>query len=154
MRIAKNCGITQTLIPKNGDLVKIQKGEKPRVIDMVDVGILALDGNRLLSFSEETFKMRRKLNYNGAMFVTLILDKRNRCIKGPFISNFGVFDEKDPAIDKALIENALLSVLDEFKNKKQVQDDFLAEELRIAVRRSINRSIQKKPLVSIHLLRG
>ena len=74
-RIAKECGVKQTIIPTNGQIIKLGPGY-PEIVGEVPVGRLGMDGKILRPLNGDAVKFRRKMGYNGAVVIALALDRR------------------------------------------------------------------------------
>ena len=69
------------------------------VVGEVPSGRLGLDGKMLRRMDREASKSRRKMSYNGAVVITLVMDGRGGVIQNPQIALMGVGDaEQDPSM--------------------------------------------------------
>ncbi|MGH7087374.1 MAG: ribonuclease J, partial [Stellaceae bacterium] len=71
--LARGCGVAETIITRNGEMVRLAPGPAA-VIGSVPVGRLAADGKTLLDASGETLRNRQRMTFNGAALATIVLD--------------------------------------------------------------------------------
>ena len=152
--LARSCQIKQAVAPNNGSVVKLAPG-KAEVIDHVEVGLLALEPGRIISASHPAIAERRKLQHTGTLHASVVLDQRGNLIAAPQISSTGLFDDEDE-YDVELIDE-LIDDIGEFtkslKKRGMKDNNAIAEEVRIMLRRAIYDEIRIKAKVSVHLVR-
>ena len=136
-------GIAQTVVQKNGDMIRLAPGD-PKKISEVRVGRLVLDGDVILPADGSTLNERRKLALNGLIAVALPFDGDGRLAGRPVIRALGVPIEQDhddfiaDATDAA--EKAANNGGDDTK---------VREAVRLAVRRCATLWTGKKPIVEV-----
>jgi ribonuclease J len=147
-RFALSQGVPQTLVQKDGDLVRLAPGS-PKKIGKERVGRLVLDGDVILPADGSTINERRKLAYQGVIAVGLALDRAGRLVGEPVVRPIGIPVEEDradflrDAVDMAV--RAITPGLD---------DTRLKENVRLAVRRCATLWTGKKPIVEVLVVRG
>jgi len=98
-KLAKSVGVETVFEVENGDVVKLAPN-KPVKICKVQAGELAIDGYCFLSPSSPVMKMRRKIQLDGVIIITLFISQNFILKTDPVISAPGCLDEIE---DKHLI---------------------------------------------------
>lgn len=151
---AQSLQIPETLVVKNGDLIRLAPGEAA-VIDEVPAGRLHVDGDVLVAAESEALQDRRRLAAEGAITVSLaISEKRGAIVSGPDIRARGLPMASEEAFETALdmlaqaAEDAYLRL-----DARARGDDEAAEQAVIrAVRKASERVFRKRPLVDAIVL--
>lgn len=153
-RFAESCQIPKVIVPKNGSVIKIAPGE-PELVDHVETNILAVDLKRIIPADHQSIVGRRKLQYTGAVHVSLAIDAKGRVLGSPQLQMIGLIDENDQA-EIQIAENLQAEVLDIIEDMswdERMDEHFMSEELRIGVRRFVFHVLGVKPKATIHVLR-
>jgi ribonuclease J len=151
-RIARKQGVPATIVPSNGDIIRLGPGLHEKVAE-VPVGRLGLDGKMLRALDRDTIKHRRKMSYNGAAVITLALDVRGKAAQDPQVTLLGIEDEHRVG---ALREALMAETLDALEGMaKSARTDDTAVKLAItkAVRRYLIEVHGKKPVIEMHVVR-
>lgn len=144
-KIAKDSGVKQTIVPKNGDVIAFE-GMKAKIIDHIDVHLKIVDHGAIVDHDSLYIKNRRKLSVAGACVVSLVLDENNQLKAKPEISTIGILDDVEDANDiydslKDYIENALTP------HRKEI---LIKEDARRAARRFFSKILnRKKPMTDV-----
>jgi ribonuclease J len=146
-RVGQAAGIPTTLFQKNGQLVRIAPG-KPKVIDEVRSGRLALDGDVILPADGTTINERRKLALFGQMSVAVALDAQGRLVGNPAVRHSGVPVEDEANAFEGEVEDAVAkAVMKKSRDRAQT-----VENLRLAARRIATEWTGKKPQVDVLII--
>jgi ribonuclease J len=121
------------------------------VIDQVDTGRLGLDGKTLVALEGGAFKTRLRMTYNGSAVATVVLDRRGKLIAQPQITVHGLIGED--AEDAMGLIASVEKAINAMPAGARTDDDVVREAVRIAIRRSLNNSIGKKPVTEVHVVR-
>ena len=151
-KIANECKIPNVEIIENGDFIVIENGKKPVIIEKVPTSEIIIDGTRHISATNDVFSARRKINYNGAVFISLILNKSGLVGK-PEVSSVGMFETDSTGMIKSAI---IAEIKQTIKNlsKKELSHDETVKEITVAsCRRVIRDLMDKKPPISVHIVR-
>ena len=151
-KIAQECKIPNAMIVENGQFVAIEDGKAPQIIEIVPTNEIIIDGTRQISAANDVFSARRKINYNGAVFVSVIMNKGGLVGK-PEISSLGVFETDATGIIKSSIINEIKSSIKNLSKKELQNDAGLREIITASTRRVIRDAMDKKPPVSAHISR-
>jgi ribonuclease J len=135
---------------EDGDILRLGPGE-PAVVDSAPVDKLVLDGNRLTSLGGGVMTARRRMLFNGVVLASLAVDANGRLRGQPRVSAPGLFDSDAAELERAGRDFA--DAIEELPASLRRDDDALLEAARAALRRSLGRRLQKRPLVDVHLLR-
>ena len=150
--LARECQVPEQIAGENGALIRLAPG-RAKVIDHVQTGRLAKEGSRLLSTDSPILRERQRMAYNGAVAVTLVLTAKGALADEPHLTFHGVYDEDldEDQIDDVI--DAIEQALKDLRAAERRDDDAVAEAARIAVRRSVKRDLEKKPVTTVHVVR-
>ena len=149
-KFARLQGVKETVEAKNGAVIWLEEGEAS-VIDHVQSGYMAVDGNALISTDSEIIRTRRKLRDDGIIIVSAVLDANNQLAADLQFAAPGVLDEKEDGelIDELIAE---LERIAESAHKKATPAD-ISESLRLAIRKLTKNELDKKPVISVMVSR-
>jgi len=151
-RIAKECQVPHTLIPTNGQIIRLGPGLH-EVVAEVPKGRLGLDGKKLRTMDHEATKHRRKMGYNGAVVVTLVMDGRGKPLPNPQIALMGLADEGEDASLSASIAAAVLDAIESMPKSTRLDDAAVRHAAAQGVRRLLVETYGKKPIIEVHVVR-
>src|SRR5487761_797139 len=147
-RLAEQCQVSQTVVTRNGEVVKLAPGPAS-VVGEVPTGRLAADANTLLDAKGETLKNRQRMVFNGAALATLVMDRAGKLLAPPQVSVEGVPSEDSGEELAARVAQAP----DNLAARARRDDDKVPEAARLAIRRSLRAWHGKKPVTQVHLVR-
>ena len=150
--IAKECQVPQQIVGRNGAVIRLAPGNA-EIVDHVESGRLLYDGGRLLAQDSPVIKGRQKLMFNGAVAVTLVVDERGQLDGAPDISTVGLFEAEEEDEELAAVELAIEDAVQRLSRRERKDDAAVEEAARLAVRRTINRLLGKKPMTMVHVIR-
>ncbi|MGI8932331.1 MAG: ribonuclease J [Sphingomicrobium sp.] len=139
-------GVAETVVQKNGDIVRLAPG-KPKKVGEARVGRLVLDGDVILPADGSTINERRKMAVNGLITVALPVGADGRLAGVPLVRPFGVPVEEDR--DDFIADAADAA---EKAHDPGMPEEKMREAVRLAVRRCATLWTGKKPLVEVMLL--
>ncbi|MBL8834195.1 MAG: ribonuclease J [Rhodospirillales bacterium] len=150
--LARACQVPHALVPANGDIIRLDGPDGPHVVEQVQAGRWAVDGDRLLPMDGAVVKGRAKLLWNGAVVATVVVDRKGRLLSDPRISAPGLIDPEDPTDELAedLVETVRGAVS---RCPDKAPDEAIAEAARRAVRKLVSQRRGKKPIAEIHVVR-
>ncbi|HIN20451.1 MAG TPA: ribonuclease J [Rhodospirillales bacterium] len=150
-RLALECQVPMAIAAENGAMIRLGPG-KPQITGTVPVGRLAADGNHLVPMDGELIRSRIRTVYNGAAVVTLVLNGSGGLAAEPELSAIALLESgDDPITDEA--KEAARAAVEGLKAKQRGDDETVREAVRIAVRRSFRKSLNKNPVITVHLFR-
>jgi ribonuclease J len=150
--IAKQCQVPQQIVGRNGAVIRLAPGEA-QIVDKVSSGRLVYDGRRLLSRESPVLKGRQKLMFNGAVAVTLVMDERGALDGEPEISTVGLYEPEEEEEDFDELERAIRDAVQRLGRRERKDDAAVEEAASLAVRRTVNRLLGKKPVTMVHVIR-
>jgi ribonuclease J len=154
-QLAKECGIPVTISPKNGDVIAIDHTNGVGIVDQVETGIMAIDGDRVVPITDsKLFKQRLKIGEEGHIVLTLILDTNNDLVSDPVLTLQGVVgDSEEQSWMTGLITETVEKTLVQLDKKSDFHDEVWSETIRVAIRHLLNDEMGKKPVINVHLVR-
>jgi len=153
-KFAQDCQVPHVVVPSNGSVIRLAPGV-PKILDHVETGVLAVEDKRIIKSTHQSFSDRRKLQFSGVVHVSLAFDARGKMLGDPKMDTVGLFDcrlESDENLDAALY-NEILDVVEDMKREDLMDDHFIEEEVRIALRRLCYHLLRYKPKTNVHVLR-
>ena len=158
VNFARECGVPDALSIHNGQVIQLAPEPAPLVIDNIPTGRLGLDGKsnggyRLLPLDGEQLKVRRRMVFNGAAVVTVVMDRTGKMLGDPQITAPGLMDaDLDDDLHEDLIESIRESVMDLSATVRR-DDAIVKETVRLAARRFLAALTGRKPVTDVHLVR-
>ncbi|KQS55974.1 MBL fold metallo-hydrolase [Brevundimonas sp. Leaf363] len=152
--LAKETGVSETVTPRNGDVVRLAPGPA-MIIDEVPSGRLFVDGGILVEEGGEALRERRYAASNGVLIVSFVLDKRGKIVSDIDVRGIGLpGDDHTPLGDilDDLAERAEKAV-------RSLKGEALEDEMVIeqAVSRTLKKASQniwsRRPIVETVVLR-
>lgn len=151
-RLAKECGVPVTVPVENGDLIRLGPGE-PGLLDNVPVGRLVLDGNRLVPLDGATVRDRSKVLYNGTATVAVVVDGDGELAAEPQVSTIGLLDGEEESFALETACEAAFDAFERLKDSAREDDESVREAVRLAVRRAFRKTLGKKPVTQVQVIR-
>jgi ribonuclease J len=151
-KLAREAGVPQVLVCRNGDLVRLAPGPA-QIVDELPSGRLYKDGSLLIDAQAPTVAMRRRLSFAGVVTVALALSEQGMLVADPEVELIGI-PETDAA-GRPMADIAREAIEDAFESlpKPRRRDpDEVAESMRRAVRSAIAERWNKKPVCFVHVL--
>jgi ribonuclease J len=148
-RFAQSLQVPHGIVPRNGDLIRLAPGE-PDVVEQVPAGRLAIDGDELIPLQGGTLGVRRKLAFNGAAAVTLVVDGRGKLLADPQVMLAGVVNFEVEDIEDEIAEE----IADAIELLKASRDDAALEQAAIKAMRGFLRGLTgRKPVCQVQIVR-
>ena len=151
-RLAQTCQVPQVIVPQDGEMIRLTPAPA-EVVARVPSGQLALDGSRLIAVDGVALQGRRKLIYNGAAVVTLVLDDDGGLLAEPRVALMGLEDEDDIEATAADLTDQLREAIESLPRRRRRDDAVVRETARIALRRAVRDWLGKRPITEVHLVR-
>ncbi|MCR4376614.1 MAG: ribonuclease J [Rhodospirillales bacterium] len=150
-RLARTCQVKETVVNENGGMIRLAPGPAC-VIETVPSGRLALEGDRLVQLDGELVRGRVRGLFNGTATVTIVIDEKGELVADAQLSTTGLLEPDDFDFEDAALDVAEAAV-DHLSKKARLDDDQVAEAVRIAVRRYFRSTFNKNPVTTVHLVR-
>jgi ribonuclease J len=151
---AKRAGISETALVFNGQMLRLAPAPC-EVITEVPAGRLHVDGKLVVQVIDGPARLRRKLSFVGAVFISLIFDQKFNLLTRPGIVTDGTpFTDGEGVLFDEIIYEAVETAINSIPRARRRQDDAIREPVRNAVRRTAEEIWGKKPVchVVIHRL--
>lgn len=143
--LAKELGVAEPCRVHNGDVVRLAPAPT-EVIDAVQTGRLHLDGYIMTEDGSAALKERRKISYNGVVFVAVPIDAANRLAGQVEVELVGA--PTDDGMVK-LTDWTLDAVERAIPSSGRLTPERAEQDISVAVRRELSRRWGKKPLVIV-----
>lgn len=151
-RLAQDCQVPQTVVPGNGEAIRLAPGPAAKV-GVVPSGRLGLDGKVLMALDGEAMRLRHRMLHNGAAVATLVLDAAGALAAEPQIAIQGLLEPSEMEEARGEAAVAIREALAKLKPADRRLDEAVKEAARLAVRRTLQALHGKKPLTEVHLVR-
>lgn len=139
-------GITPVLAP-NGSMVELS-GNKPGIVEHVDVTRAYLDGSRVIGALDGVVRDRMKLALNGLVIVALIIDEEDEPLEDCWVELRGLPEMVGNQSLSEMIEDQLAEMFPRLTHKMVMHDDKLQDEVKRVVRQVCVSEIGRKPEVT------
>jgi len=153
--LAKECGVEQTIIPINGNVIEIAKEGIASFYGEVRSGLLAVEGSRIVAMDHEAILTRKRMMFNGSAVVTVVVDDRGVLVADPKVTALGLLDE-NCELDSEHIQDVIKEikkVVKKLSKDKRNDDAEMSEIIRVTARRFFNKRFDRKPQTRVHLVR-
>ncbi|MBW8310156.1 MAG: ribonuclease J [Candidatus Paracaedibacteraceae bacterium] len=143
-----SCGIPKAVVPENGSIIRLDE-HNPGIVEYVTAGRLGYDGSRMVPMISTMLSERGKLATNGAIFVSLVLDREGSLECEPSLSLLGltIGGEEQQRLERDILRCIKSCIHNGYQNINT-----LREEVRINIRRVTNNWIGKKSPTEIHII--
>jgi ribonuclease J len=152
--LARELQVPNAIVPSNGSVIRLSPGT-PQIIDHVETGLLAVEPGRIIDAEHQAIAQRRKLQYTGAVHVTLVMNAKGTLLADPQVSTVGLVDpdkEDGKAFEETILDE-VEDILDDMTKEELYDDNFISEEMRIGIRRFVQHKLNMKPKTSVHVVR-
>lgn len=150
---AKSLGYKNTIVPKNGSVIRLAPGPVS-IINEVACGRLALDGKILVKDEDIAIVERRRILFNGALTINVIMNGEGHLLAPFEITCLGIPDTKTGQLHH-YIEEELHKALTKMTKKLLMDDGVIKEAIRIAGRKAVKTFTAKQtgPVTKVSLTR-
>ncbi len=149
-KLADECGISQTVIPKDGDVISFG-ADKAEVIGSVQSGLMAMDGRKIIPVNADVLKKRRRMLEDGTVVATVVLDKKNAVVGSVQISATGLIDAQSP--EMSVLDEGIKAALSSLTPARLKDDGSVADAVKAAIRKTVMENHGRRPMVDVHLVR-
>ncbi len=147
-------GAKHMMLVRNGEMVALADGTEPYVCETIETGFVVMEGETERSANDQVYKNRKKIASNGAIFVTLPVDKRGFLKGTPEVSSAGIFESDTTGFMKRQIQIEITKAIDALsKTERKVQDN-LSRTVQTAANKVVRAALgsDKKPQYSVHFV--
>lgn len=151
-RIAKECQVPHTLIPANGQIIRLGPGVHEMVAE-VPSGRVGLDGKVLRRIDHEANKHRRKMSTQGAAVITLVMDQRGKVTHSPQVSLMGLIDDAHMQSLQGDIAAVVHDSIENMPKSARLDDAAVRHRAAQTARKLLQEVHGKKPVMEVHVVR-
>lgn len=123
---------------------------EPQIIGEFPIGKVIYEGDRIVPFNEDFVRQRSKMFFEGAVFVTLVIEDNK--FYNPIIDTLGLLTIQEEEIYLKQLSNKIIDFSASSLNVKNPNVETIAEDVRILTRRFFKNLLGKKPIVRVHLV--
>ena len=147
-------GAKHMMVVHNGEMVALRDGEEPYVAETIETSYVVMEGETERSADDQVYKNRRKIASNGAVFVTLPVDKRGFLKGVPEVSSAGIFETDTTGFMKRQIQIEITKAIDGLSKAERKDRDNLVRAVQTASNRVVRAALgaDKKPQYSVHFI--
>ncbi|MBK9585076.1 MAG: ribonuclease J [Alphaproteobacteria bacterium] len=150
--LAQACQVPQTVVPSNGSLIRLAPGPVEEIAK-VETGLLAVDQDRLIPSGDPSIIARRKLQYTGAVHASLLLSSGGEILGDICMDMIGLTDGRNPGKLEEDIFAEIEEIVADIAEGPHLEEEAVAEEVRICLRRFLHNRLGIKPKTTVHVLR-
>ena len=147
-------GAKYMMVVHNGEMIALSDGEAPYVSETIETGFVVMEGETERSTDDPVYKTRKRIATNGAIFVTLPVDKRGFLKGTPEVSSAGIFETDDTGFMKRQIQIEITKAIDDLTKTERKDKNNLIRAVQIASNKVVRASLgaDKKPQYSVHFV--
>ncbi len=150
--LARRVGVPNIITCQDGDVVRLAPNG-PAIIDEVPVGRFYKDGRILVDAQARTIPDRRRLSFAGIVSVALALSEQGQLLVDPEIELTGIPETNGAGenLDE-IVYDAVVDTVENMPRARKRDPDAIAESVSRAVRSTVAREWNKKPICHVHVL--
>ena len=148
VKFAKEQGY-EALKLTNGDVVVLNK-DKCEVIDQIDTGYIAVDGNCLLPINSPILRNRKTMAEHGAVFISVVWHRKNKSINNLDISAPGIFDFYGE--DREILKHIQQSIYKGLTVNNSTTEQSLKKSIVSMVKKIVKEEAGKYPTIYVHMM--
>lgn len=147
-------GAKYMMVLHNGEMIALSDGEAPYIAETIETGFVVMEGETERSTDDPVYKTRKKIATNGAIFVTLPVDKRGFLKGTPEVSSAGIFETDDTGFMKRQIQIEITRAIDNLTKTERKDRANLIRAVQTASNKVVRASLgaDKKPQYSVHFV--
>ena len=147
-------GAKHMMLVRNGEMIALADSEEPYVCETIETGFVVMEGETERSANDQVYKNRKKIASNGAIFVTLPVDKRGFLKGTPEVSSAGIFESDTTGFMKRQIQIEITRAIDALSKTERKSQDNLIRAVQTAANKVVRASLgaDKKPQYSVHFV--
>ena len=147
-------GAKYMMVVHNGEMIALSDGAAPYIAETIETGFVVMEGETERSTDDPVYKTRKKIATNGAIFVTLPVDKRGFLKGTPEVSSVGIFETDDTGFMKRQIQIEITKAINELTKTEHKDKNNLIRTVQAASNKVVRASLgaDKKPQYSVHFV--
>lgn len=147
-------GAKHMMVVHNGEMIALSDGEAPYVAETIETSYVVMEGETERSANDQVYKNRKKIASNGAVFVTLPVDKRGFLKGVPEVSSAGIFETDETGFMKRQIQIEITKAIDNLTKAERKDRNNLVRAVQVASNKVVRAALgaDKKPQYSVHFV--
>ncbi|MBO5740187.1 MAG: ribonuclease J [Alphaproteobacteria bacterium] len=147
-------GAKHMMVVHNGEMIALRDGDAPYVSETIETSYVVMEGETERSANDQVYKNRKKIASNGAVFVTLPVDKRGFLKGVPEVSSAGIFETDDTGFMKRQIQIEITKAIEGLTKAERKDRNNLIRAVQVASNKVVRASLgaDKKPQYSVHFI--
>ena len=147
-------GAKHMMVVHNGEMVALSDGAEPYVAETIETSYVVMEGETERSANDQVYKNRKKIASNGAVFVTLPVDKRGFLKGTPEVSSAGIFETDETGFMKRSIQIEITRAIDGLTKAERKDKNNLIRAVQVASNKVVRAALgaDKKPQYSVHFV--
>ncbi len=147
-------GAKNMLVIKNGEMVALRDGQAPYVAETFPTSFIVMEGETERGEFDPVLKSRKRISTEGAVFVTLPVDKKGFLKGVPEVSSAGLFESDKSGAMKRMIQIEITKAIDGLAKADRKSQDTLYDTVQTAANKVIRGSFgpDKKPQYNVHFV--
>lgn len=152
--LARRCEVPHVHVVQDGQCLRLAP-DGIQVVGTVQSARLAVEGEGLAPLDAGPVRERRKLSYEGAAVVTVVLDAGGALAAPAQVTVLGLLPADDAAARelRATVADTVERALSKLRPRDRREETVLRETVRVATRRSLQHLVGRKPMTTVHLVR-
>ena len=150
--LAKACQVQQSLLPDNGAMIRLN-GAEAAIIDNVHTGVMTSEKGNIIELQSDVLRSRRRMLWNGAVTVSVVLNKSGHLCILPSVAQTGIGDGAAASDFVAAATLAVEEAIDVLSKAARRQDQSVEEVVSQAVRRVARTMFGLRPIAQVHIMR-
>ena len=147
-------GAKHMMVVHNGEMVALSDGNEPYIAETIETSYVVMEGETERSANDQVYKNRKKIASNGAVFVTLPVDKRGFLKGTPEVSSAGIFETDETGFMKRQIQIEITRALHNLTKAERKDRNNLVRAVQTASNKVVRAALgaDKKPQYSVHFV--
>ena len=147
-------GAKHMMVVHNGEMVALSDGAEPYVAETIETSYVVMEGETERNANDQVYKNRKKIASNGAVFVTLPVDKRGFLKGTPEVSSAGIFETDETGFMKRSIQIEITRAIDGLTKAERKDKNNLIRAVQVASNKVVRAALgaDKKPQYSVHFV--
>lgn len=147
-------GAKHMMVLHNGEMLALSNGNEPYIAETIETSYVVMEGETERSADDQVYKNRKKIAANGAVFVTLPVDKRGFLKGTPEVSSAGIFESDETGFMKRQIQIEITRAIDGLTKSERKDKNNLVRAVQVASNKVVRAALgaDKKPQYSVHFV--
>lgn len=147
-KLARSLGVPDTVEIQNGQMIRLAP-EGPKTLEYTQYGYLGVDGYMLQPVDGPVLTTRKYMQNDGALFVSVALNRSGRLAATPELTPMGLIDEVE---EEEYLENLVAEIEGMIDAQDKTNEQAVIKTLKKYLRKTIKEHLGKFPVIRIHVL--